>query len=179
MHWVGSFRVHLWPQYRMINFGVRYASRKWFRKVYLRRRFSSSSGPGCEFPFGFTTRWKRLAVASRFREKALTITRPMISRSAIPEAIRSGISQPGGARAGVAAEAAGIGVVTIAWPGGTSVPTAENVDEACPVAICVPLVTANTPVNWARNGFCRMASPAIVSPSSLLPESTRIGFSIL
>ena len=87
------------------------------------------------------------AAISRRRNKAPTITSPMINRIAMPEAISTGSSQLGVSRFVGGVEETGNGVVTTACSAGTSVPTAENWEEVFAVAICVPLVTANTPVN--------------------------------
>src|SRR5687767_9141057 len=87
------------------------------------------------------------AATSRLLANALTRTSPMISRTAIPEAISTGNSQLGVARLVGTAEEDGKGVVTKACSEGTSVPTAENEEDAFAVAICVPFVIANTPVN--------------------------------
>ena len=87
------------------------------------------------------------AATSRRLANALTMTRPMIKRMAIPEAISAGSSQPGVARVAGAEEVEGKGVVTTACSAGTSVPTAENEEDALAVAIWVPFVMANTPVN--------------------------------
>ena len=100
-----------------------------------------------EPPLDFIAELNTGFALSRFFEKALMITSPIISRIAIPETTKRGSSQPGGVSALGAGAEDGRGVVTIEFPGGTSVPTAENIDEALAVAIWVPFVTANTPVN--------------------------------
>src|SRR6266545_2856014 len=85
----------------------------------------SSSGPGCEFPFGLFVGENASTVMVRLLENALTTTKPIINRIASPETTKSGSNQPGGWRAPEGVEAPGIGVVTIAAAAGTSVPTAE------------------------------------------------------
>src|SRR5215207_967536 len=75
---------------------------------------SSSSERACELPFDLLPGFRVRVCISRFRENALSITSPMINRTAIPEAIRTVNSQPGAVRVGGAVEKAGTGVVTIA-----------------------------------------------------------------